>query len=211
MSVEHANRGWVRRQAPLLLGFMLAAGACTRREQDTRGVVSPSGAEGDGLAGSRVVDAAPHLAPATSERAVRTEAPSLRSPLSGLALHTGEARSAGFLAHGVKRMGLASTGQEDELYALVDDDGDHQVDRVHAVPRGLDALDWLTYRGVASSSAELGRVLGIDGLELRRDRSAQRVVVLTDRLPARGRHGWRYVRFGSGGWLYIPVRISHQA
>lgn len=210
MSVEHANRSWVRRQAPVLLGFLLAAGACTRRERDTRAVVGAGGAAGDALAGSSVVPVAPHLAPGTRERAARTEAPSLRPPLSGPG-SSGEARSPGSLAHGAKLMRLESTRQGDELYALVDDDGDHQVDRVHAVPRGLDSLDWLTYRGGASSSAELGRLLGIDALELRPDRSAKRVVVITDKLPARQRHGWRYVRFGSGGWLYIPVRISHQA
>ena len=52
--------------------------------------------------------------------------------------------------------------------------------------------------------AEIGRVLRFDGIEGRlHDPPAP--VVVTDVLPKSPHHGWKFIRFGPDGKLYVPV------
>ena len=57
---------------------------------------------------------------------------------------------------------------------------------------------------------ELSRALGIDGSRPGPDRLPKPVVVITDKLPAREHHGWRYVRLVPAGGSTSPSG-HHQA
>ena len=204
MSVEYANRGWVKEQAPLLLGFLLTSGACTRGDQNT------GGAEGTGAERAGVVAAPPGIA-SSRPRPFPLEEPQLL-PVSGASRsYSSDVPNAPSLAIGGQSTVFVSPPADDNVYALVDDDGDHRVDRVHVMARSLDISSWITRGDGVSSNAELSRALGIPGFEARRDHLPKPVIVLTDKLPARAHHGWRYVRFGAGRWLYITVRSNEQA
>jgi glucose/arabinose dehydrogenase len=68
--------------------------------------------------------------------------------------------------------------------------------------RGLGVPNGVAFRDGALYVAETGRILRYDSIETRRYRPPKPVVV-TDRLPREGHHGWRYIGFGPDGWLYV--------
>jgi glucose/arabinose dehydrogenase len=56
--------------------------------------------------------------------------------------------------------------------------------------------------------AEVNRILRFDDIEKHLATpasAAPRPVVVTDRFPRESHHGWKFIRFGPDGWLYVPV------
>jgi glucose/arabinose dehydrogenase len=66
------------------------------------------------------------------------------------------------------------------------------------VPNGV------AFRDGALYVAEINRILRYDGIESRLA-DPPKPVVVTDRYPRDGHHGWKYIAFGPDGWLYVPV------
>jgi glucose/arabinose dehydrogenase len=76
--------------------------------------------------------------------------------------------------------------------------------RVTRLLSGLDTPNGIAFRDGALYVAEIGRVLRYDGIE-RRLADPPPPVVVTDALPKERHHGWRYMRFGPDGWLWIGI------
>ncbi len=57
---------------------------------------------------------------------------------------------------------------------------------------------------VRSYVAEISRILRYDNIEANLSNPPKPVIV-TDKLPREGHHGWKYIAFGPDGWLYVPV------
>jgi len=91
-----------------------------------------------------------------------------------------------------------------KVWALTDADGDQRAETVRLVDEGLRQPSGLEYRDGALYVGAIGRILRYDNIEGRLDNPAEPVVV-TDALPDREHHGWKYLRFGPDGKLYIPV------
>jgi glucose/arabinose dehydrogenase len=90
------------------------------------------------------------------------------------------------------------------VYALTDAEGDGRAERVRTVARGLREPNGVAVREGALYVAEVHRVLRFDAIESRLD-DPPKPVVVTDRLPTDGHHGWKFIRFGPDGKLYVPV------
>ena len=90
------------------------------------------------------------------------------------------------------------------IYAVSDHDGDQHVDEVRLIdgnrvqPSGLEFRDGSLYVG------DIDRILRYDNIESLLDTPPD-PVVLNDGFPDDRSHGWRYLRFGPDGLLYIPV------
>jgi glucose/arabinose dehydrogenase len=111
------------------------------------------------------------------------------------------ARSLALGPHGVIFVGTR-TGSI--VRAVLDRDGDHKADEIITIARGLNAPNGVAMRDGALYVAEIGRVLRFDGIEGRlHDPPAP--VVVSDVLPNRAHHGWKFIRFGPDGKLYVPV------
>ena len=70
------------------------------------------------------------------------------------------------------------------------------------MPNGVAVKDGALY------VAEVNRILRFDGIDayLAAPTAARpRAVVVTDRYPRETHHGWKFIRFGPDGWLYVPV------
>jgi glucose/arabinose dehydrogenase len=119
-------------------------------------------------------------------------------------VYSTEGPNARSLVMGPKGVVFVSTPKDDRVYALVDANGDHRVDCVQVVASGLDTPNDLAYRDGALFVAEVGGILRIDGIDDRIEYPPNPGGV-TDRVHQREHHGWRYLRFGSDGWLYIPI------
>lgn len=76
--------------------------------------------------------------------------------------------------------------------------------RAITIARGLDMPNGVAFRGGSLYVAEVSRVLRFDRIEDSLD-SPPPPVVVYDRLPRDRMHGWKFIRFGPDGMLYVPV------
>jgi glucose/arabinose dehydrogenase len=111
------------------------------------------------------------------------------------------ARSMTLSPNGVLFVGTRSAGN---VYAMVDRNGDFQADEVITLARGLNSPNGVAFRDGALYVAEINRVIRFDDIENHLTSSSQPVVV-NDKFPKDGSHGWKFMRFGPDGLLYVPV------
>jgi glucose/arabinose dehydrogenase len=90
------------------------------------------------------------------------------------------------------------------VYALVDTNRDGKADQVVTVAAGLNAPNGVAFRDGSLYVAEINRILRFDGIEANLKQPPKPVVVF-DKLPKEGHHGWKFIAFGPDGWLYVPV------
>ncbi len=96
------------------------------------------------------------------------------------------------------------TMREGKVYAVVDSDGDRRADKVEVVASGLNYPNGVAFRDGALYVAEINRILRYDGIDGRITSPPEPVVVL-EGLPTDRHHGWKFIRFGPDGRLYVPV------
>lgn len=102
--------------------------------------------------------------------------------------------------------GTLFVGSRDDgrVYAVVDQNGDHVADKVHEIARGLKMPAGVDVRDGALYVSAVDRVLRFDDIENRLDNPPAPVVV-SDAFPDDEDHGWKFMRFGPDGMLYVPV------
>ena len=82
--------------------------------------------------------------------------------------------------------------QKDSVYAIVTgSDGKREV---IPVARGLNVPNGVAFRDGALYVAEINRILRLDAIETSL-RNPPKPVVVTDRFPREGHHGWKYIGF----------------
>ena len=96
------------------------------------------------------------------------------------------------------------------VYAIVDKDGDWKADKVFVVAKNLDLPSGIAVRRGALYIAANSRVLRLDDIERRLSKPPQPVTIVAD-LPGERYHGWRYIKFGPDGLLYMPIGIPCDA
>ncbi len=90
------------------------------------------------------------------------------------------------------------------VHALVDVDGDGRSDGRHAIGKDLNWPNGVAFHDGDLYVAEISRVLRFDDIESSLDAPPPPVVVTAD-LPDKTHHGWKFIRFGPDGHLYVPV------
>lgn len=90
------------------------------------------------------------------------------------------------------------------VYALRDEDRDGRAERVFTLASGLQLPNGVAFRDGALYVAEVSRIIRFPdvGSRLAAPSSAE---VIYDRFPTDRHHGWKYLRFGPDGKLYVPV------
>jgi glucose/arabinose dehydrogenase len=91
-----------------------------------------------------------------------------------------------------------------EVYAVLPGETAEGTHRVVTIARDLHSPNGVAFRGSALYVAEIGRILRYDGIESRLS-SPPAPVVVDESLPKDEHHGWKFIRFGPDGMLYIPV------
>jgi glucose/arabinose dehydrogenase len=102
----------------------------------------------------------------------------------------------GVVYAGTRRAGL--------VHAVRDVDGDHRADESFVIDQDLRMPSGLEYRAGSLYVAALDRILRYDSIGTRLA-SPPEPVLVTDAFPDKSHHGWKYLRFGPGGLLYVPV------
>jgi len=99
---------------------------------------------------------------------------------------------------------FVSTREAGRVYALLDHNEDNQADELITIARGLHMPNGVAFRNGSLFVAEMSRVLRFDKIETRLHDPPKPVVVY-DGFPRDKHHGWKFIRFGPDGMLYIPV------
>lgn len=111
------------------------------------------------------------------------------------------ARSMTLSPNGTLFVGTRTAG---DVYAIVDRDHDHKADEVITLARGLNMPNGVAFRDGALYVAEVNRILRYDNIEAHL-KDPPKPVVLNESLPRDRHHGWKFIRFGPDGLLYVPV------
>ncbi len=115
-----------------------------------------------------------------------------------------EVAGARSLALGTRGTVFVSTRRAGKVYGLVDGDGDNVAETVHVLAEGLDSPNGVAFRDGALYVAEISRILRFDDIESHLEDPPAAVVVY-DGFPTETHHGWKFIRFGPDGLLYVPI------
>lgn len=99
---------------------------------------------------------------------------------------------------------FVGTRDEGKVYAILDTDHDGKAEEVITIASGLHLPNGVAFRNGSLYVAEVSRILRYDDIESRLHDPPQPVVV-NDQFPDDEWHGWKFIRFGPDGMLYVPV------
>ena len=108
------------------------------------------------------------------------------------------------LALGDQGVVFAGSRKAGKVHAVVDADGDQVADRVYLIAEGLTMPSGLEFRDGALFVGAVDRILRYDDIESRLEDPPE-PVLLGAAFPDKTHHGWKYLRFGPDGKLYVPV------
>jgi len=111
------------------------------------------------------------------------------------------ARSMTMSPSGTLFVGTTTAGN---LYALLDNDRDYRADEGHLIGRRMNMPNGVAFRDGSLYVAEANRILRYDDIENRLE-NPPAPVIINDDFPNQRTHGWKLVRFGPDGMLYVPV------
>jgi glucose/arabinose dehydrogenase len=99
---------------------------------------------------------------------------------------------------------FVGTRRKGNVYAIIDSNGDHQADEVITLAEGLNMPNGVAFRDGSLYVAEVSRVLRFDNTEGRL-KNPPKPAIVRDDFPTDKHHGWKFIRFGPDGKLYVPV------
>jgi len=99
---------------------------------------------------------------------------------------------------------FVGTRDEGKVYAVLDRSKQNKADEVVTVAQGLTMPNGVAFLNGSLYVAEISRVLRFDNIEDRLHNPPKPVVV-NDSFPTDRQHGWKFIRFGPDGKLYVPI------
>lgn len=120
-----------------------------------------------------------------------------------ISLYSNEVPGARSLTLGAKGTLFVGT-RASTVYALSDTDGDNYAETVYVIADNLNTPNGMAFRDGDLYVAEINRILRYDEIEDHLS-SPPDPAVVTDVLPTDTHHGWKFIRFGPDGKLYVPV------
>src|SRR6266699_7088268 len=106
------------------------------------------------------------------------------------------------LALGKNNVLFVGTRTQGSVYAVRYRDA--KATQVLTLASGLKMPNGVALRDGALYVAEVNRILRFDDIEAQLD-ARPKPVIVTDRYPRETHHGWKFIRFGPDGRLYVPV------
>ncbi|MCI0693900.1 PQQ-dependent sugar dehydrogenase [candidate division KSB1 bacterium] len=107
----------------------------------------------------------------------------------------------GTLFVGTRRRGRNIPGK---VYAIIDKNNDFKADEVITIATDLNVPNGVAFHKGDLYVAEISRVIKFENIENQLAAPPQPKVI-NDRFPTDTWHGWKFIRFGPDGKLYVPV------
>ncbi|KAL6076356.1 Sorbosone dehydrogenase [Balamuthia mandrillaris] len=110
------------------------------------------------------------------------------------------------MATGPKGTLFVGTRTLGKVYAILDRNQDYVPDEVKVIEEGLYMPNGVAFKDGALYLAEVDKIWRYDNIEssLLEGKPLQKTL-LRDNLPNDSHHGWKFIRFGPDGLLYVPV------
>jgi glucose/arabinose dehydrogenase len=112
---------------------------------------------------------------------------------------------------GARSMALSKSGilfvgtrGEDKVYAIIDTNKDYKADKVMTIASGLNTPNGVALKDGDLYVAEISRVIKFPDIE-NHLLDPPSPLVVNDQFPSDTHHGWKYIKFGPDGKLYVPV------
>ena len=109
-----------------------------------------------------------------------------------------------------RSMAISETGilfvgnrQENNVYALIDENGDGRADSKYVLANDLRMPNGVAIKDGDLYVAEVSRILRFKDIENNLTNPSYEVVY--DGYPDEAHHGWKFIAFGPDGLLYVPV------
>lgn len=119
--------------------------------------------------------------------------------------HVPGARSLAVSPSGVLYVGSGGMqGSVKRVYAVRDLDKNGTGESITVLADGLESPNGVAFRNGDLYAAEISRVIVFRGIEKRLTKDAK-FDVFNASFPDDGHHGWKFIRFGPDGSLFIPV------
>jgi glucose/arabinose dehydrogenase len=99
---------------------------------------------------------------------------------------------------------IGTRSQRGPVFAVVDSNKDFRGDAVFKVDDRLYMPNGVAFRDGSLYVAEINRILRYDNIESKIANPPEPVTVFND-LPSDRHHGWKFIRFGPDGRLYVPI------
>lgn len=125
-------------------------------------------------------------------------------PGFSIAVYASNVPGARSMALGAKGTLFVGSRSEGKVYAVIDRNGDQKADEVITIASGLTSPNGVAFRNGALFVAEISRLLRFDNIETRLSDPPEPVTVNAS-FPDKSHHGWKFIRFGPDGRLYVPV------
>lgn len=111
------------------------------------------------------------------------------------------ARSLALSPNGVLFVGTRTEGK---VYAIPDENNDNVADEVITIAEGLRMPNGVAFLDGDLYVAEVSKVWRYDDIESHL-RNPGEPELINDSFPTDEHHGWKFIRFGPDGMLYVPV------
>lgn len=121
-----------------------------------------------------------------------------------IAVYASGIQGARSLAIGTNGTIFVGTRDFGRVYALVDANHDMYAEKTYTIASNLNSPNGVAFRNGSLYIAEINRITRLDNIEENLAKPGAPVTVF-DKLPRDGAHGWKYIKFGPDGKLYVPV------
>ncbi len=111
------------------------------------------------------------------------------------------AREIALGTHGTVFVGSFRAGK---VYALSGMDAHGRAEHVYVIAKNLEMPVGVAFHDGALYVSAVSRILKYPGIE-QQLADPPKPVVVTDKLPAKTQHGWRFIALGPDGKLYVPI------
>ncbi len=151
----------------------------------------------------RAILAFAFLVPAIAAAQSKLPLQTLKLPVGfELSVFAEDVKGARSMAVGEKGWLFVGTQGEGKVYALRHDG--QKATAIVTIATGLNMPNGVAFKDGALYVAEVNRVWRYDAIEASLPKAPKPVLVY-DKYPTDRHHGWKFIRFGPDGWLYVPV------